>query len=493
MYQGKFDAKYRGTSPLPRRTEEPGQERSAAVAQAPAKKKSSVGTVIFYTIYCLFIALFAGAMFFVMQWLNGWLVSYEASQPSYKRDEVFMQLFDEPDWAALYDQIDIQDSQFEGKDAFVSYMSSKVAGQELTYMETSAGLSGDKKYYVKLGDEKIGSFTLTSTDNPATGIPQWDLGELELFYEYPNQVMVQTQNGHTVYINGIPLDDSYTIQIGSTLAESYLPAGVHGMRIYTQKVTGLMAEPEVTVKDKDGNDVPVSYNQETGMYVAQTSVNTIGEAEQKAALNAGRTYALYMIEKAYKGDLARYFDSNSKIYKTITSMNLWMQSSSGHEFANESVTGYCRYSDDLFSARVSLSLNVTRNNGTVKEYTVDSTLFFKKQAGGNWLCTEMTNVDVQQQIAEVRITFMSDGVQLTTGFYDAESKQLTTPVITAPEGKVFSGWYKEDVDANGVKTLTLVFGPGENGQVTVAEGYTLEPMTLFALFEDAQTETEVTE
>ena len=142
MYQGKFDAKHRGTSQLPKRTQEPSQERSAPVAQAPVKNKSKVGTVIFYTIYCLFIALFAGAMFFVMQWLNGWLVNYEASQPTHKRDEVFMQLFDEPDWAALYDQTGIQDSQFEGKDAFVSYMSSKAAGQKLTYMETSAGLSG---------------------------------------------------------------------------------------------------------------------------------------------------------------------------------------------------------------------------------------------------------------------------------------------------------------------------------------------------------------
>ena len=105
----------------------------------------------------------------------------------------------------------------------------------------------------------------------------------------------------------------------------------------------------------------------------------------------------------------------------------------------------------------------------------------------------MTNVDVQQPVGEVRLTFKNGDTVLSSELYPTDSTELVTPMISAPEGKVFSGWYKEDVDANGVKTLTLVFGPGENGQVTVAEGYTLEPMTLFALFEDAQTETEVTE
>ena len=489
MYQGKFDAKVRGTSQPPRRSNSSVRKE---FAPAPVKKKSNIGTVIFYTIYFLFIALFAGFMFFATQWVNGLLIDYEAAQPTTKRDEVFQQLFAAPDWSAIYDQFPTPDTEFEGKEAFVAYMENKVGDTELTYMETSAGLSGDKKYYVTLGDEKIGFFTLTSDTDAADDIPNWRLGSLEMFCERRQEVVIQKEKNHTVYINGVPLDDSYTIQIGSTLAENYLPAGVDGMIIYTQKLTGLLVKPEVTVKDADGNDVEVSYNQEAGMYVAQTSVNTIGDTERDVALTATKTYALYMIEKAYNGDLARYFDSNSQIYKTITGMDLWMQSSSGHEFANESVTGYCRYSDDIFSARISLSLNVTRNNGTVKEYTVDSTLFFKKNANGKWLCNEMTNVDVQQQIAEVRITFMSDGVQLSSDFYDAESKQLTTPVITAPEGKVFSGWVKEEIDDEGEKTLVLVFTPGENGVVSVSDDYTLEPMTLFALFEDAQTETEVT-
>ena len=59
------------------------------------------------------------------------------------------------------------------------------------------------------------------------------------------------------------------------------------------------------------------------------------------------------------------------------------------------------------------------------------------------------------------------------------------PVVATPEGKVFSGWVKEEVN-NGVKELTVVFTPDESGLVTIGTGVTLEPMTLYALFEDPQ-------
>ena len=74
---------------------------------------------------------------------------------------------------------------------------------------------------------------------------------------------------------------------------------------------------------------------------------------------------------------------------------------------------------------------------------------------------------------------------LTTGFYDTDARDLTAPVLSAPEGKVFKGWVRKSVDDNGRTTLTVVFQPDENGHVSIPDGTTLEPMTLYALFEDA--------
>ena len=192
-----------------------------------------------------------------------------------------------------------------------------------------------------------------------------------------------------------------------------------------------------------------------------------------------------MIEKASADTLLKYYDKNSNVYQAITKMRMWMQNCNGYEFENQSVTDFYRYSDTLFSANVYMDLKVTRTNNTVKTYTVDTTLFFEYQKG-SWKCIEMTNVDVLKQVSEVRITFMNENAELFSQFYETNIRQLTAPVISAPEGKVFDGWYRQDVAADGSIQYTLVFVPDENGNITLPAGTKLEPMILYALFVDAQ-------
>ena len=135
---------------------------------------------VFYKVYFTCIVLFFIGMACILVWLYGWLRDYEASQPTAKCNQVVAELFTNPDWGEIYDLSGMEDSVFEGKDAYVSYMKDKVKDAELICSETSAGLSGDKKYYMKLGEEKLLSFTLVSSENPERGITEWNLGGISL-------------------------------------------------------------------------------------------------------------------------------------------------------------------------------------------------------------------------------------------------------------------------------------------------------------------------
>ena len=75
-----------------------------------------------------------------------------------------------------------------------------------------------------------------------------------------------------------------------------------------------------------------------------------------------------------------------------------IQDAASREFINESATDYCCYSDDLFSVRVSVTLNQYRSSGSVKESTIEQSLFFEKQANGKWMCYAMTAVDVSKPV-----------------------------------------------------------------------------------------------
>lgn len=229
--------------------------------------------------------------------LRDWLNRYELSQPTTKSQEVFEILFSDPDWGSLYDAAGVQDTAYESKDAFVTYMENTVGDTDLTYVETSTGLSNDKKYIVRLGDEKIATFTLVNY-NPSdaqTEIADWRLGTIEFFIQREESYYIQKLDGHTVYVNDVPLDDSFTIRIGTTNAERYLPEEVTGIRVCTQQITGLAGKPNVRIVDAAGNGTKVVYDESTRTFTEQFEVNTISDTERDLAIDAVKTYALYMI------------------------------------------------------------------------------------------------------------------------------------------------------------------------------------------------------
>ena len=471
----------------------------AAPAEQPKKKKSGprLGGVIFYTLYFMFILIFFLATFIGLTWLHGWLTDFELAQPDGKAEQVFTQLFTDPDWGALYESAGAKDSAYEGKDAYVAYMEDKVGDSELNYLETSAGLDKyTKKYLVRLGSEKVASFSLVdknqvdsaSLDNLESigDIPDWQLGAVEVFFNREGTYYIEKLDGHTAFVNDVALTDDMTIQVATTLAEGYLPEGTTGASMCTQQVDGLMAQPVVTIFDKSGKQMEVTYDESTRTFTERLESNTMSDDEKNVALEAAKVYCQWMIKEVTdRGTIAKYYDPTSETYNNIVkTTELWMQSHGGFTFSNESVTNYARYGEDIFSVSVSLSLDVTRTDGTVKNYPYSQSLFFRKSDTGKWLCFAATNKDVSVPVGRVRLTFMNGSTEVHSQFYGTDSKEIVTPVVPTPEGKVFTGWVTIEKDNSGATVYNLQFQPDEEGKVAIPEGTTLKPMTLYALFQN---------
>ena len=489
-----------GNAQRPNGAKAPAKRPAPPAEQPAAKKKKSgprLGGVIFYTLYFMFILIFFLATFLGLTWLHGWLTDYEMAQPDGKAEQVFTQLFTDPDWGALYDAAGAKDSAYEGRDAYVAYMEDKVGDSKLNYLETSAGLSGNKKYLVRLDKEKVASFTLvdkaknenedmTNKFKNMSRIPDWQLGAVEVFFNREGTYYIEKLDGHTAFVNDVPLTDEMTIQVATTLAEKYLPEGTTGVSMCTQQIDGLMAQPTVTIFDKSGKQMEVTYDETTRTFTERLESNTMSDEEKNVALEAAKVYCQWMIKEVTdRGTIAKYYDPSSETYNNIVkTTELWMQSHNGYTFSNESVTNYARYGDDLFSVSVSLSLDVTRTDGTVKNYPYSQSLFFRKSDTGKWLCFASTNKDVSVPVGRVRLTFMNGENEVHSQFYSTDSKEIITPVVPTPEGKVFTGWVTIEKDESGTTVYNLQFQPDEEGKVAIPEGTTLKPMTLYALFQN---------
>lgn len=447
------------------------------------KKKSRNGTVVFYRVYALCVALVLCGILLLMIPLRNWLQTYQMSQPKNKSEEIFQQYFAQPDWAALYAQAGAADTAFEGKDTYVSYITAKVGSDQLTCIETSAGLSGNHKYLIRHGNENIASFTLTGTEDEKTKITAWHLDKLELFFARNQSIMVEKAADQTVYVNGVALDDSLTLKTTDTLAEEYLPEGVHGYRRALQVLDGLLVAPVVTIKNADGTDCPFTVD-ENGVYIAQSSAMEISEEEQNIAIGAAKANALYAIRAIGQSELRKHFDSGSQIYQDICNTSVFMQDYQGYRFDDSAtvIDDFYRYNENLFSAHVALALKVTRMDGTVKTYNAATTYFFTRQDSGDFRVTDITNIHIQQQRQQVKLNFVIDNQQQSM-MAETDAKSLTLPTVTPPAGHTLRGWAKQEKDENGRTVMTIVFTPDENGAVQLSGTQPLEPMTLYPIFE----------
>lgn len=511
MYQGKFDAKKKNAdvsvSELVAQRKAASQKtpnaaasgrrtparRETNVDKTPAKKKRRGprrGTVIFYTLFFMFVLVFYTSLYFVMGALRDWLVAYESAQPTLKCQQVFEEYFADPDWGKLYDAAAISDTVYEGKDAFAAYMEEKVGDTELTYVETSAGLSGDMKYVVRLDDENLATFTLVNqnTAEKETDIPDWQLGAIQFNFQREGSYDIRIPEGWTAAVNGIPLDDSNVVRIATPKAAEYLPEGMECGRTCTLQVNGLIAQPTVTVTDESGSQAALSYDEEARTFFAEIAEETITEEERELALKALKTHSTYAISRSVTdADLAKYFKRGTTTFTSVTSMDRrWIQAPRSYDFLDETVTDMCRYSDSLYSVRVCFTMTQTRGDGSVKENTIEQSMFFEKQTSGKWLCIEMTAVDVSQPTEQVRLIFMNEDTVLEDQFYAADTDMLTCPQVSAPEGKALTGWMMEQKDERGNSVMHLVFQTDENGVANLPTGTILEPMTLYPLFEKTE-------
>ena len=75
-------------------------------------------------------------------------------------------------------------------------------------------------------------------------------------------------------------------------AEKYLPIGITGVSMCTQRISDLMAVPTVTVFDDKGNPMEVSYDPESRTFTEQTKSNTISDEEKDRIKKAQDAYSL---------------------------------------------------------------------------------------------------------------------------------------------------------------------------------------------------------
>lgn len=460
-----------------------------------------LSTLVFYSLCLAVILVFCFVMQGAASRLTGYLAKYEASHINTRYQEEFARLFEDPDWTALYDLAEGQETAYENRDAFAAYMEEKVGTQKLQCFIESAGTSG-KKCPVYLGDEQIAVFYMTADQQPEDpvshwydGIPlvssfvnslrieQWQLSGLELFFDRQQSVTVCTGSDRTVLVNGVALTQDHVIHTWATFVTGPMGEAPTEKR-QALRLEGLLVAPTVTVTDPQGQPVPIVYDPETQCYTEVFAPVTIRDEEQTALVEAAKTYCEFMIRAAYWYDLDDHFDISTPIYQSILSIETWMLHYLDYRYTQPVITDYHRFSEDSFCARLAMTMLVDCRDGTVQERPLDTTFYFKKDRRGVYKVVDMTNASVVRQEEQVLLRFFDGEQLLGSQMVDAHARELTLPQVEVPAGKRFAGWFQSQTGSDGSQTMTLVFAPkGGDLTVYIPEDTALAPMDLHARFE----------
>ncbi len=449
--------------------------------KAPKPKKKARGnrtlTIIFYTLYCILIAAFLAGLYFVNVRLEETLVQYEESHITVQAEAAFQAHFADPDWAALYEMAGTEDTLFEDASDYAFYMEGAVGNQELTYSQVTA--ADTYLCQVMAGSREIGTFSMADRRETGAKWPSWQLNAITLTVPREITVQIRKLDTHTVTVNGIPLDESYTQQIDTLLAAEYTLPGTDGISTHLQQVSGFLLIPDIRILDEAGNLCPLVQDPETGVYEEQLPEPVALTPEQEQiARNAANAWGTYLLRSSSEGNLSLYFNSREPAYQSILSSSFWVDAPGGYTTESVDILASQVYGDDHFSAYVSCT---AKQAGTDSQIAKSATLFFELTRNG-WTCYEIQPGNVYTDISKVRLEFWVDGTEIFYDYFETDRAALYVPLVTAPEGHAFAGWGTENADGS----MNLVFTPDETGYVSLPQGTVLEPMVLHAIFEPTE-------
>ena len=190
---------------------------------------------------------------------------------------------------------------------------------------------------------------------------------------------VKIVHGSTLYLNGVKVGEEHLLEQGiRTPSCDYMPEGVEGITFDVYSVSGLIRVPGVSCVNAHGDTVLPQYNKQEGIYEEGISYDeSFSKAYATQAVEALQTYQRYLTNDATRADVRKYLDKNSEFYKALMRTDTqWYAAHIDHEYMDESVTEFYRYSDGVFSCHYVGTQIITRTKTDVRYFDIDCILYF---------------------------------------------------------------------------------------------------------------------
>lgn len=337
------------------------------------KKRTNSGFHIplFYVIYLAVTVIVIIAVLITLEVVKSRLAEYEAAQPKYVAEEIFIKYFDPIDYIALLSVADYEAGEVAVED-LADYLSDEIGGERLTYSMGSSNVPDEFKYIVKAGSKQLGEIMLkTSSQKTEHGYQTYEFSNIELYLnmeaylEELSRIVVtfDVPSICSVTVDGEPLTEEFiTDTYIRTDVMNFYPPDVPKIEYTVYTITTLHEPPkDVAVINPEGFPAEVSVDEDTHTYTCGLVYSEALEVEYSDfVISALEGYAAYV--QASKNvelkNIKGYFDTDSGAYADVVAAggSRWMvRAWSGIDFENVSVGEFYAHTPEIFSCHISFT------------------------------------------------------------------------------------------------------------------------------------------
>ncbi len=338
---------------------------------------------LFYKIYFSVIAVFLVLLIIGLFVLNSVLKVYEAAQPKAIMDEIVTEYLQKGNFYGAITEYNIPISPYESKKDMDVAFDEIIGDKKLTVASSGKKLEGYTEVYnIKADNETILTFYLKKAAKGGKfGIKGYEVGVTEFDSSVCKKYEIHVPSNVKLTVNGVEVKKEERInnELPKILTDKIGNKEV--VALQTVKLENLISnKPVVMAYSADGKEVEVVEN--NGVFtVAQGMEAAELEALKTHALNASQGYAKFMQEDASLGSISHFFDTSTEFYKYVRKTELWVWTHTGYRFEDVTFGEAHKYTDNLYSCRVTFTHILTWGNKVYKDY-FDKYVFIEKTANG---------------------------------------------------------------------------------------------------------------
>lgn len=360
---------------------------------------------LFWLCYGLFFLAMVLFWIYVILYVNRCLVIYQQSQPESVIEELVEQL--EKGDATELISFPQTGSRFEDPDLARDRYLDSLNGKTITYKKAADHYNAKEPlYYLYHGDTQIGSVALRETaSEPLMFLltaQEWEITSLEPVLEIgQNAVTIRVPDTFKVTVNGLPVGEQELTGNHWEL-EQFQYAGE-----YTQvpvlmeyQIENLLEMPEIEIFDPFGTEVPYTMNDGL-IQVSDFPVSQMDARLEAYVLQNAKDYSNFFSRdlegcRASVDPISHMFPKDSyylELADNYRKHDMWMYSSHhAPEFANEKVSDYIRYSEDLFSCNVYFEKNMVLVSTGAHRTDITDTTYYYAKIDGDWVIVDMQTI-----------------------------------------------------------------------------------------------------